>query len=101
MHSTTRTAIAAIVATDDSLTGEERRAIIARMEQPAAGPRTPADRILSIRDTAGLFNRSGRCIKAWAKAGILPRVTLPGHKRACGFRLSDIEKLIAGKGVSV
>jgi len=100
MHATTKTAIAAIVAADDSLTGDERRAIVARLNESADKPRLPVDRILSIPDTAGLFNRSSRTVKAWAQAGILQRVILPGRKRACGFRQSDIERLIAGKGVS-
>jgi len=26
-------------------------------------------------------------------------VTLPGRKRACGFRAEDVERLMAGEGV--
>jgi hypothetical protein len=62
----------------------------------ALAGRTEADCILSRRATAERFNRSTRTLAFWAKQGILRPVILPGRKRACGFRASDVAALIGG-----
>lgn len=68
---------------------------LAAVAKALAG-RTEADCILTRRATAERFNRSTRTLGMWARAGILKPVVLPGRKRACGFRASDVAALIGG-----
>ncbi len=74
--------------------GDPRLSAIA---QALSGRTESEDFVLSRRATAERFRRSTRTIAAWAKDGILHPVKLPGRKRACGFRASDVAALIAGK----
>ena len=53
-------------------------------------------RILRRHEVARRFGVSVRAIDNWAVEGILQRVRLPGRIRAVGFRLADVERLIAG-----
>jgi len=72
-----------------ALTPDERRALMAE-----SAPKS--ERILSRDDVATRFNRTTRAVDGWAKRGLLHKVKLPGSSRAVGFRLSEIEALLAG-----
>lgn len=54
------------------------------------------DRIVRRIETARLLARSARAVDYLSAAGHLPKVTLPGHSRAAGFRYSDVAALIGG-----
>jgi hypothetical protein len=66
---------------------------------PPAPPATTAasvPRLLRPVEVAGRLGRSVRYVHRLAKEGFLRKVTMPGRKRAAGFRESDLAVLIAG-----
>ena len=54
------------------------------------------DRLVRRSEVARLLGRSQKTVDRLAGQGVLQRVVFPSHKRAAGFRLSDIASLIAG-----
>lgn len=54
----------------------------------------PLPAILSRKQTAIVIGRSLATVDQWARTGRLQRVIPAGRKRACGFRLVDIENLL-------
>jgi hypothetical protein len=75
----------------------------ARLIQELAAESTPAqieDRIIRRAEASRLLARSPRAIDYLSAAGHLPKVTLPGHSRAAGYRLSCVQALISGKVVA-
>ena len=53
-------------------------------------------RLLRRSEAARLLGRSARTVDELAQQGILHKVTLPGRKRAAGFRYADVVSLITG-----
>lgn len=100
MLPTTKDAIRAILKVDASLTPENRLEILSAMDAAGRGP--PSNRTALIDDAkvvrrkevAQMLGRSIRLVDMLARTNALPRVTLPGRKRACGFRLADVTALI-------
>jgi hypothetical protein len=45
-----------------------------------------------------MLGRSAKTIDRLVQRGCIGKVTFPGHKRAAGFRYSDIARLIAAGG---
>jgi hypothetical protein len=84
-----------LVERDPSLTDADRDTL-RKIRTGALGAQS-ADRVLSVGQVAERFGRSKRSIALWARAGVIQRVLLPGRKRACGFRESDVVRLIAGQ----
>lgn len=94
-----RTALRAILSTDPTLDVTARAAIMAVADgkaAPAASP-PPTARILRRAEVAMRFSVTVRAVDLWTRAGILQKVTLPGHRRASGFREQDVIALISGK----
>lgn len=83
------TAIAAMPDRDPRL-----KTLAAALSQGAAvaGP----DRLIRRADAAARLGRTQRFIDRLAADGILTRVRIPGRKRACGFRESEVMALIEG-----
>lgn len=78
-----------------TMTAAER----ARLLRDMAAESTPAqepDRIIRRGEAARLLGRSTRAVDYLVQAGSLSKVTFPGHQRGAGFRLTDIQSLIAG-----
>jgi predicted site-specific integrase-resolvase len=61
-------------------------------------PTATEPRILRRAEAARRLGASIRAVDNWHRCGIIHKVTLPGRKRACGFRESEINALIAGEG---
>ena len=61
---------------------------------------TPApvepDRLLCIRAAADRLDKTPRTIFNLLASGALTRIKLPGRKRGCGVRKSEIDALIEG-----
>jgi hypothetical protein len=76
----------------------ERRAFWSKYtDATPTAPATPApspDRILRRGQVAELLARSPRAVDRLAADGILHKVKLPGRRRHCGFRLSDVLSMI-------
>jgi len=68
----------------------------ARLVQECNVPAPVENRIIRRTDTAKMLGRSTRAVDYLVAAGSLQRVTFPGHSRAAGFRLSDVQSLIGG-----
>jgi hypothetical protein len=70
--------------------------ILDGQHEPEPGGPTPQriPQIVRRAEAARLLGVAIRTIDAWAAAGILRRVMLPGHRRGSGFCLADIETLI-------
>ncbi len=107
MLTTTADAMKALLKADPSLTPTDRARIIGAMrnqdreEQPVKVAATPKEsRVLLRSEVAQRFNRSLRFVDYLAKAGILRRVKMPGRQRACGFLSEEVDRLMAGEGVT-
>lgn len=104
---TTTRALTAILDSDPSVTTSERSRILAAIRNtgdsvapvPVGGATTQPPRIVRRREAAQLLSVSQRTIDVWAQQGILRKLQLPGHRRASGFRLSDIEWLVGGGAI--
>lgn len=66
---------------------ERRMSIVGKEHEP--------DRIVRRSEAARLLGRSTKSIDRLTAKGVLRKVTFPRCQRAAGFRLSDIQKLIA------
>ncbi len=53
------------------------------------------DRIVRRSEAGLLLGRSPKTVDRLAEQGILQRVWFPNRKNAAGYRLSDLERLIA------
>ncbi len=81
-----------------SLPERDCRAILADLAgtpQPAAAPR-----IIRRAEAARRLAVTPRTLDAWTRSGLLEKVKLAGRKNGLGFRSSDIDALVAGKGGS-
>lgn len=100
MLPTTKDAIRAMLKADASLTPETRIEILSAMEAARRGPSSNRTafrddaKVVRRKEVAQMLGRSIRLVDMLARTNALPRVTLPGRKRACGFRLSDVIALI-------
>ena|SRR5438067_2277670 len=101
MLSSTIEVIRSAMKADSTISPEERTRLIALLRSPKQKPETEkqSDKkavVLQRCEVAQRFGRSLRFVDRLAKSGVLRKVTIPGHKRATGFRESDVEALIAG-----
>lgn len=97
MLETTRTAAAAIFATDPTMTDEERKTRLAPNFAPVNDE--PFDQILTP-DAAGklLGGRDRHTLANWEKRGLLRAIrTGKGGKRITGYTASSVRALLAGK----
>jgi len=101
MLPTTIDAIKAILRADPTVIPADRALIMAAIRnhgRESIKPKAvslPESRILKRAEVAKRLSCSVRTIDNIAKQGVVQKVTLPGRKRAWGFRLADIERLIA------
>ncbi len=77
------------------LPAKDRAALLQRM-QPGAEKKEPEMRIVRRAEAARMLGLTVRGIDNLAREGNLHRVRLPGRKRGAGFRLEEIQTLIAG-----
>lgn len=100
MLATTLEVMKAGLKSDPTVTPPERSRLLALLRSGEVSPATVeknVERILRRAEAAARFSVSPRSIDRWAKEGLLPKVTLPGHTRASGFRESDLVNLINGR----
>ena len=97
MLTTTIQAIGAVLRMDTTITSAERVHILSRLknpEEPMKHMPTREARILRRKEVAERLGRSLRLVDRLVVEGVLQKVTLPGRKRACGFREVDVETLL-------
>ena len=99
MLATTLAAIKALLNADTTVGPTERKRLLNALTTapvaPTAGDQRP-DRILTPKEAAARLGRTTRTLARLADEGHIERVVFPGRKRGCGFRESDITKIIAG-----
>jgi predicted DNA-binding transcriptional regulator AlpA len=98
MLATTRTAAAAILAADSTITGDVRKAVLAALDRITRGQpveHAPAARLLRRREAAARLGCCPRTLDRWTRLGLLPRVRLPGFARASGIPEAGVAALIA------
>lgn len=93
MLENTKTALAAIVAADPTVSKADRARLLGALE-PAPAPDAKPGRILKRDEVAAMVRRSRRTIDHWHRKGILQAIKLPGHTRGIGFRESDVHRLL-------
>lgn len=59
-------------------------------------PSQPEERIVRRLEAARLLARTPRAVDLLAEQGHIQKVRLPGRKRNAGFRMSDLQALVAG-----
>ena len=75
---------------------QRKAALIALQSDATPANGTAAEEIIPRRKAADRFHRHPSFVDRLVRAKVLEPVRLKGRKRACGFRASDIEKLMAG-----
>ncbi len=103
MLSTTANAVKAMLQADPSLTPDDRRSILAAIQNHGRTGEPKADhgpQLLTRKMTAALLGRSPRLVDLLAASGALQRVCLPGRTRAAGFRRADVVALIEGRAAA-
>jgi hypothetical protein len=80
-----------------ALSAKERAEII--REQTGAPEPIKPDGIIATKNIARRLDRTVRTVQNLFDSGALTRVFLPGRKRCCGCRESELTALIAGTGV--
>lgn len=104
MMSATLEAIRAILRADPSVTPADRATILAavrnhgKTDVKQASVGATEARILHRAEVAKRLGCSLRSVDNIARQGVVRKVFFPGRKRAWGFRLADIEMLIASEG---
>ena len=100
MLPTTSNAVREILRADPSLSTPERTRLLALLRNHGKADVEPTAfqkneiRICRRGEVARMLGCGLRCLDNWNRMGILKKVTLPGRKRAAGFRLSDVVALI-------
>ena len=89
MQHVTQTIIVSALEADASVAPAIRQQLLAMLNGRA-------DRVLKPAEVATRFGVSKRSIALWSRKGIIQRIMLPGRKRGCGYRESDVARLIAG-----
>ena len=89
-----------ILERDDTLTQAERTALRQLRRGEPVTASSPVERILRRRAVAERCSCSLRTVDRWVNIGLLPRVLLPGFKRASGVPESAVAALIAGSATA-
>ncbi len=99
MQDATQNAVQALLRADATLTTQQRRDILAAMQNNGkpVGPMEKPARIVRRKEAAKILSCTTRTIDNLCRTGALPRVKLPGRERALGIRESDLLALIADK----
>jgi hypothetical protein len=104
MLPTTVDAVKALLRADPSLNATDRSRIVTTIrnhgmhDNVRARPERRGERLLTRAEVARRFDRSLRFVDKLAAEGVLERVRMPGRIRACGYRETDVERLL-GKEV--
>lgn len=101
MLHTTYEATKGLLKADPSISPQERNKILKLIQQggdnsPGAAQHKEPPRLLRRKEAADRLSISLRTLDAWAKAGLLKKIILPGKTRACGFSSVEIDALAGG-----
>lgn len=98
MLTSTMDIVRSVFNNDSTISAHERNRLMAQLRGGAVCPvapcEKPAERIVLRKEAAQRLGRSLRTIDALSRSGALPKIKLPGRKRGCGFRESDLLNLM-------
>jgi hypothetical protein len=96
VNNTTLQIIKVTLQGDQTVTPTQRAQILALLRNGEVEKQTITEpfRVLKRGEIAKRCSRTTRWVDRLAAQGLLSKVTLPGRKRACGFRESDVIALI-------
>lgn len=101
MLATTCNAVREMLRADPSITPADRNRILAALRNHGKGDPEPTapepPRLVRRAEAARRLAVSLRAVDAWARAGILHKVRLPGRVRAIGLAEADVAAIIRGK----
>ncbi len=101
MIASTFDVVRAALRADQTITPPERTRLLALLKNgnpPAPPARVDTGRRIGTRkEIAKILSRSTRYVDRLAQTGALHRVVMPGRKRACGFVMADVYRLIEGE----
>ena len=98
MLETTRTAVAAILASDPTVSPEERKARLA--PNITVAEVEPLDQILTPAQAVKILGRDRHTLTNWERRGLIRAVrTGADRMRITGFTASSIRALLAGKPI--
>ncbi len=87
-------AMKAILGTDNTVSKEQRQALI-DIFRNGVGTEAKPDRVLRRSEAAYRLGVTVKALDLWKRKGIVKPVVIQGSSRAIGFRESDIAGLIA------
>lgn len=99
MTKNTKSAIVAIMATDPSISAEQRDAALAALEG-GAKPLAPLLPMVKASEVQRLLGASRTTIWHLRKAGALVPVLAPGSKRVRGFTRQSVEAYLRGNAAA-
>lgn len=95
MNSATLEIVKSVLKTDPTVTADERERLLAFFRPgEGAGERRP-ERLLKRGQVAEMLSSSRRLVDKLAEEGLLHKVKYPGRVRAAGYRLSEVQALLA------
>ena len=95
MNANTRSAIVAVMATDPSITEEQRAAALAALDG-AAPDGAPLRPLVKARDVERLLGVKRTTVFNLRKSGVLVAVRAPGASRTAGYTRDSVEAYLKG-----
>jgi len=96
MNPATLEIMKSVLKTDPSVTVDERERLLALLRP---GQKTSSDvrpeRLLKRKQVADMLSSSPRLVDKLSSEGLLHKVKYPGRVRAAGYRLSEVQAIIA------
>jgi hypothetical protein len=96
MNPATLEIMKSVLKTDPSVTADERERLLALLRP---GQKTASDfrpeRLLKRKQVADMLSSSPRLVDKLSSEGLLHKVKYPGRVRAAGYRLSEVQAIIA------
>lgn len=96
MKVSTLSIIQAACADDRTIPARDLDAALAILRGEGCAADEPLDFPLTRQEVAKLLRVSRVTVTAWAKAGAIRRVTIPGRKRALGYSRRDVAAILNG-----
>jgi len=95
MKPTTKTALAALCAADDTISEERAKAALRLLDGDETA--RPFQRVIRTTEVARLFGVTTKTLREWAKAGALVSVYAGKNKLRTGYTEASVRALLAGQ----
>ena len=99
MTGNTRTALAAILAADGTITRADADAVLKRLDGKADAP-PPEARVIRTKDACRLIGVHKKTLRKWADAGLLVPCYGANPRQRIGYTSDSVNALLAGRAVA-